>query len=193
MRIARWGSLLLLMACVTKTQPPVKPEPKPAPPPAVSPWFGVLASARRAADAGHFDDAERILATFAVEHPGTPEGAEADFWRALFRADPANTKTTLREQLSALDAYINGGPSQPRYTEAVILRRMVETVDSARAVIVAVRATADARDRAKNDEVKRLTEELEKAVAEMERIRRRLAPKPDEKKPPYRDSGTQGR
>jgi len=66
----------------------------------------------------------------------------------------------------------------PRYEEAVILRRMVETIDSTRSVIVAVRAAADARDRAKNDEVRRLSDELEKTVAELERVRRRLVPKP---------------
>jgi acyl-CoA reductase-like NAD-dependent aldehyde dehydrogenase len=138
----------------------------------------VLASARRAAEGGHFQDADRILGEFAAQHPQSAEGAEANFWRALFRADPANTESTIREQLAAFDAYLTGGASRPRYTEAQVLRRMVEVIDSTRALIVAVRASADAREHAKADEVKRISDELEKAVTELERIKRRLTPKP---------------
>ncbi len=61
---------------------------------------------------------------------------------------------------------------------------MVEVIDSTRATVVAVRAAGDARDQAKQDEVKRLSDELEKALGELERIKRRLMPKPEAKKPP---------
>ena len=180
-RRARSGiGLLLLAACLTKKPPQPVPaaEPAPVPAPVVSPWPGVLASARRAAEARRYADAERILVAFSAEHPRSEEGWEATFWRALFQADPANRDATIREQLAALDAYLTGGPALPRYEEAVILRRMVETIDSTRSVIVAVRAAGDARDRAKGDEVRRLSDELEKTVAELERVRRRLVPKP---------------
>lgn len=176
------ATLLVATACARHTPPP-----EPAPPPPIetpSPWPGVLASARQAADAGRFELADRVLADFAVEHAGTAMGAEADFWRAVFRADPANHEVTVRDQLAAIDTYLHGGPGMPHYVEARILRSMVETVDSTRAVIVAVRAAADARDRAKDLEVKRLSDELEKALGELERIRRRLAPKPDTGRPP---------
>ncbi len=182
MRLPAATLVLASSACALHTPPP-----EPAPPPAIatpSPWPGVLRQAQRAADAGRFEEVDRILGEFAVSHAGTAEGAEADFWRAVFRADPANRDVGVREQLAAIDTYLHGGPGMPHYAEARIIRSMVETVDSARAVIVAVRAAADARDRAKNDEVKRLSDELEKALSELERIRRRLAPKPDEKKPP---------
>jgi hypothetical protein len=155
----------------------------------LSPWPGILASAQRLADAGRFADADRQLAEFAISRPGSTEGAEADFWRALFKSDPLNSEVDVRDQLAAWDTYLHGGPSMPRYGEAQILRRMVEVIDSTRAYIVAVRATAQARERAKSDEVKRLSDELEKAVAELERIRRRLVPKPDEKKPPPPEAG----
>ena len=172
--------MLTSVGCA-KHQPPPPPPPSPEPAPlVVSPWPGILAGARRAADGGHFQDADRILSEFATQHPQSPEGVEADFWRALFRADPANTESTVREQLAAFDAYLTGGPARPRYTEAQVLRRMVEVIDSTRALIVAVRASADARERAKTDEVKRISDELEKAVTELERIKRRLTPKPPE-------------
>jgi hypothetical protein len=124
------------------------------------------------------------LADFAVQHAGSPEGAEADFWRALLRADPLNGAATVRDQLAALDTYLQGGSSQPRYLEAQILRRLVEQVDSLRSVVVGVRAAAQARERARGDEVRRLADELEKALAELVRIRRRLAPRPEDRKPP---------
>jgi hypothetical protein len=152
----------------------------------MSPWPGVFSRARRAADAGRFDEADRVLADFIAQHGPSAEASEASFWRALYSADPANTSSTVRDQLAALDEYLAIGPSLPRYTEAKVLRRMVEAVDSTRALIVAVRAAAEARERAKSDEVKRLSDELERAVAEMERIKRRLAPKPpDDKRPPH--------
>ena len=150
----------------------------------VSEWPGVLARAHHAADVGRFDAADSILAAYAVSNSGTADGAEADFWRALFRADPANHAANIREQLAAFDTYLSGGPSMPRYAEAQILRRMVEVIDSTKAMVVAVRALDDARDAARNAEVKRLSDELEKSLGELERIKRRLTPKPDEKKPP---------
>ncbi len=172
--------LLIAVGCATH-QPPPPPPPSPEPAPlVVSPWPGVLASARRAAESGRFQDADRILGEFTAQHQQSPEGAEADFWRALFRTDPANTESTVRDQLDAFDAYLSGGASRPRFTEAQVLRRMVEVIDSTRALIVAVRASADARERAKSDEVKRISDELEKAVTELERIKRRLTPKPPE-------------
>jgi hypothetical protein len=174
--------LLAGAGCVRRA--PLPPPPDPQPIPAVSPWPGILARAQRLADAGKYGEVEQLLGDFAVAHPGTAEGAEADFWRALFKADPLNREVDIREQLAAFDTYLNAGPSVPRYAEAQVMRRMLEVVDSTRAVVVAVRAAASARERAKSDEVKRLSDELEKSVAELERIRRRLVPKADEKKPP---------
>jgi hypothetical protein len=186
---SRWGdralaaSLVLVVACAS---PPLRPPPPPPPTPIreISPWPGVLVRIQRLVDAGRYEEADVVLADFAVKNQGTAEGAEADFWRALLKADPLNPETSVREQLAALDTYLNGGPEMPRYVEAQVLRRLVEAVDSTRALVVAVRAAAEARAQAKNDEVKRLSDELEKAVAELERIRRRLAPRPDDRKPP---------
>jgi hypothetical protein len=175
--------------CACSQRPLPDPIPAPVAPltvvPEVSPWPGIFSRARRAADAERFGEADRLLAEFAQQHASSPESSEATFWRALFSIDPANTTATVSDQIAAFDSYIAAGPSLPRYTEARILRRMVEAIDSTRALVVAVRATAEARDRAKSDEVKRLSDELEKTLAEMERIKRRLAPRPpDEKRPP---------
>lgn len=185
--LGRMALLLLLVAC-TSQPVQIPPPPPPTPLPRISPWPGILVRAQRLAERGQYEEADEVLAQFAVEHPATPEGAEADFWRALFKADPANAAVNVREQLAALDTYLSGGPEMPRYVEAQVLRRLVEAVDSTRSVVVAVRAAADARVDAKNDEVKRLSDEVEKTLAELERIRRRLVPRPDERKPPPVDT-----
>jgi hypothetical protein len=176
------------MAC--SGSPPPDPSPAPvidtlpaAPPEPASQWPAILASAIRAADAGRYEDADRILLTHSLGHRGKAEGMESDFWRALLRADPANGASGTRDAMSLLDAYIAAGPGAPRYVEAVMTRRFVATLDSARAAAVTARSSSDARDRAREEEIRRLTEELEKTAAELDRIKRRLAP---ERKTPAR-------
>ena len=184
MRLAalRFGVWLTLAAtaCHRPAPPPVVQQaPTPTPPP-ISPWPGTLANANRAADQQKFDEADAILAKFALEHPGTAEGAEADFWRALFRMDPFNTNATLRDAMAALDSYINAGPASARHAEARILRRLLESLDSSRAQLMTARKDADNRDRARDEDMKKLSDELDKTMAELDRIRRRLAQKPNE-------------
>lgn len=152
--------------------------PPPAPPP-ISPWPGTLASAMRATERGKYGEADAILAKFALEHPGTAEGSEADFWRALFRLDPFNTAASPRDAMTALDSYINAGPATARYKEARLLRRLLESLDSARTQLKVARDAADTRDRARDEEIRKLGDELEKTMAELDRIRRRLAQKPN--------------
>jgi hypothetical protein len=151
--------------------------PPPAPPP-ISAWPGTLATAVRAADQGKYDEADATLATYALEHRGSAEGAEADYWRALLRLDPFNSRASLRDALAALDSYINAGPTTARYAEARILRRLLESLDSSRTQLVTARAAADSRDRARDEEIRKLGDELDKTMAELDRIRKRLAQKP---------------
>ncbi len=149
-----------------------------APPPPPSPWPGTLATALRAAESGRFAEAERILTDFGLANKGTPEGAESDFWRALLKTDPANRAVTPRESMALYDSYLSGGTDQPRYAEALILRRVVESMDSTRALLATVRASADARDKSRDDEIRRLNDVIDRTTAELERIKRRLIPKP---------------
>ncbi|MFN8572831.1 MAG: hypothetical protein U0132_12355 [Gemmatimonadaceae bacterium] len=176
--MGRWLPVLFVLAgCSRPAQRPVPIAAPPVLPPvaAVSPWPGILRQAQQAADAGDYATADRLLAEFGVAHPKTPEGAEADFFRALYKADPPNAAATIREQLGAFDAYLVGGSAQPHYAEAIVLRRLLESTDSLRALVAAVRTTQDARARAREDEIRRLTDVLEKTTAELERIKRRLA------------------
>lgn len=186
-RSATVAGLTLLVAAVAAascTRPavatPAPPMPvviAPAAPP-ISPWPGTLGAALRAAEVGKFDEAEKILTQFSVEHAGTPDGAESDFWRALLKTDPANRDATPRESMALYDAYLGGGTSLPRNAEAVILRRVVESLDSTRTLLHTVRASADAREKARDDEIRRLNDVVDRTTAELERIKRRLTPKP---------------
>ncbi len=170
---------LLLGAC--HQAPPPAPAPSVetvvALPSELSPWTGTLASALRAAESGRFADAERILTDFSLEHAGSADGAESDFWRALLKTDPANRAVTPRESMALYDSYLSGGRELPRYAEALILRRVVEAMDSTRSLLATVRQSASAREKAREEEIRRLLDEVDRTTAELERIKRRLIPK----------------
>jgi len=146
--------------------------------PPISLWPATLSDALRAFDAGRNEEADRILRAHSARMAGTAEGAESDFWRAMLRADPGNTVGSPRERIALFDAYLAAGPTAPRYVEAQIFRRLVEALDSTRTAVTALRALAETRDKARDDEVRRLSEDLDKTMAELDRIRRRLTPKP---------------
>jgi hypothetical protein len=167
----------LALAC---SQAPREPAPLPTPLPPVereiSPWPGMLALAMRAVERARYEEADSLLSDFAVKHAGTPEGIEADYWRAVFKADPARRSITVREQLAAFDAYLAGGPTLPRYHEASIMRRMIEALDATRRDLLAARSAAESTEKAREDDIRKLTEDLERTMAELDRIRRRLVP-----------------
>lgn len=173
------GVLLALTACIRPARAPLPQEPPPSPPP-ISAWPGTLAGALRSADLGDYQAADASLAQYAQDNARTSEGLEADFWRALLRLDPFNRGASLREARAALDAYMNAGPGTTRYREAQVLRRIVEALDSSRTMIASERAAAESRGRARDEEIRKLGEELDKTMAELERIRRRLAQKPND-------------
>jgi hypothetical protein len=168
----------LLMNCARPAAAPALQQPPAPSPPPISAWPGTLATALRAAHQGKHDEADAILAKYALDHASSADGVEADFWRALLRLDPFNTRASVRDALTALDAYLNGGPASARYEEARILRRLLESLDSSRTQLVAARAAAESRDRTREEEIKKLGDELDKTMAELDRIRRRLAQKP---------------
>jgi hypothetical protein len=138
--------------------------------------------------------ADSVLRAFAGRFPGTPAAAETVYLRALLRLDPTGegtpTPEALRDVRTLLDAYIAGGPLQEHYVESVVLRRVTTRFDSLYADADAARAasgvqaaqgallSAAARDsmKARDDELTRLRTELDATKAELERIRRRLAP-----------------
>lgn len=133
--------------------------------------------------AGRYGVADRILFDYAARYPASPEATDMMYWRALYKLDPANPNAAPREAIALLDSYVVAGAGTHK-VEAQTLRRLATTME-ARAVAapgLAGPAKTDApkpEDKAKDEELQRVKDELAKANAELERIKRRLAqPKP---------------
>jgi hypothetical protein len=125
-------------------------------------------------------DADRALTAFAQRYPGSPEAAEVTYWRALLKLDPANA-AAVRESITMLESYLAAAPAGAHRTEAGALRRLGLALEQRNAALAAIPPAPTARpeDKARDDEIARLRDELSKANAELERIRRRLArPRP---------------
>ena len=152
-----------------------------------------LAQAEAEVAAGRFGVADRMLADFAERRADTPEAAETAIWRALFRLDPANLTAGPQDAIVLLDGYLQGPVVVSHSSAATALRRVAVAMD--RPVVSPVPASesptggspgrADpksepkvevkADEKVREDEIHRLKEELSKANAELERIKRRLA------------------
>jgi hypothetical protein len=156
-------------------------------------WTQTLADVRAATEGGKHGEADRLLATFAARHPGTPEATETLYWRALYRLDAANKTHTATDALQMLDAYLAARPADsvnfPFRAEALVLRRVAaQTEQLGRALAAANRENAAARAgppaptrdptvsdvAAKDSVIARLKDERDRAVDELERIKTRL-------------------
>jgi hypothetical protein len=156
-------------------------------------WAVSLESARSFADSGRHDDADRLLAAFAAQHPGTPYATETLYWRGVYRLDPANKTHSAADAGQMFDAYLAARPNSTNgfQTEATVLRRMAAQVEQLGRAIAAATAAAEAArqtvaappevkpaDTSKDQEIARLKTELEKTTDELNRIKRRLSTRP---------------
>ena len=156
-------------------------------------WAPTLQEAQFAAKDGRFEAADSILSRFANRYAGSPEALETAYWRALFKLDPLDHPESLTSAMALLDGYLADTRPRKHVSEAISLRRMsmqLETLNTRATAMVAtiprenrepisaVRPPAEQRpatDPATADaEIKRLKDELAKANAELDRIRRRL-------------------
>lgn len=139
-------------------------------------WASTLQQATAEVTAGRPAAADKLYADFVTRFPASAETAEALFYRGLLRLDPAAGLLNPREAVSLLDAYLASGNSLHRF-EAAALRRTASALDARPAPSGGSGSSASARadDRARDEELARVKEELAKANAELERIRRRLA------------------
>jgi hypothetical protein len=170
------AGLAVLAAC---TPPRHVPEPPP-PPTAASEWPATYVATMAAARAGHRDSADHALTTFAHRFPGSAEAREVPYWRALLKLDSASVGGN-REAVALLQGYLADSAAVLHRIEAATLLRLQQALDARAAAMAAQPPTAVARadDRAREEEMQRLREDLARANAELERIKRRLArPKP---------------
>lgn len=176
--------LLLCAGCRAAPTPAPVPGPTPTPAPApvavapatLSDWPITLANAAKAADAGEHERADRMLITHGLQHAGSPEALDAALWRAILAADPLNPRFQYSERLGLLDAAVAAGVTGPRATEARVLRRLIEVADSMSAILGTIRANSEQRVRAREEEIRKLTDELDRTTAELQRIKKRLGP-----------------
>lgn len=165
------------------------PEPLPRPPVQAA-WALARSDAARAVTAAQYAAADKLLANFAAQYQSTAEASEADYWRALYKADPANDSSSAHAAVVLLDAYLAAPLDSTHRAAALTLRRIsirLEQATAAAALASATQSTTPSTglsttrvdDKARDEELDRVKEELAKANAELERIKRRLAqPKP---------------
>jgi hypothetical protein len=171
-----------------------------------SAWRDARGAAAQAVRDGRYAVADSVLVQYARQRPKSDEAHETLYWRALYRLDPANPESSAGAAAQLFDAYLSD-PTADRHLEATFLRRAAISTDSLERQVASLRAAIDdatgreadsregaARDRTERDrgdrsreqELKRLREELAAARTELastkeelDRIKKRLAtPRP---------------
>ncbi len=144
-----------------------------------------LQQAEREVIASRFGVADRLLIDFAEGHANTPEAVETSYWRAVFKLDPLNLTARPRDAAVLLDDYLNAPVTIAHRGAATTLRRAAMALDrpampsqplsSAASGPTAPAAAVPADAKARDEEMQRLKDELAKANAELERIKKRLS------------------
>ena len=151
-----------------------------ATPTAASEWAMVYTRATAEARESRITAAEKALADFAQQYPGSPEAAEVPYWRAVLKLDPANP-AGIRESIALLETYLSTVPTGVHRVEAETLRRLGLALEQRNAALAAIPPAVVPRpdDKAREEELQRLRDELAAANAELDRIRRRVSrPRP---------------
>jgi TolA-binding protein len=170
-------TLVSASGCLNRVpDPPPKPQPT-----AESEWPAAYAQAMSEVRESRLGIADRVLTDYAQRFPGSPEAAEVAYWRALFKLDPSNAAAT-RDAIGLLDSYLATTPNGTHRLEATTLRRLVAALDARDKALATAQAAIQQpkpEDKAREEELVRLRDDLAKANAELSRIKRRLArPKP---------------
>ena len=147
----------------------------PAPVPATD-FTATLSQASQDAGAGRYGVADKLLADYTVRFPASSDAVESMYWRAIYKLDPANQGASPRDASVLLDGYL-ASPSAPHRSEALTLKRIASVLETRAAMPAAtvVKVEAAPTDKSKDEEVSRLKDELSRANAELDRIKRRLA------------------
>jgi len=178
-RAAIVGALLISAACAHFQHPAQKT--------VRDEWDATLSVARQDADSGKYDAADGVLADFIALHNGSHEATEAIFWRGLFKVDPANRNGSLSAGISSFDAYLASDSASWHKSVATVLRRtaiLAQSLKLAATTATTTPATANVitppvvdKDamKSRDEEIASLRDQLAKANAELERIKKRLA------------------
>jgi len=167
-------SLILASAWTAAACAPARSSQLPAP---AATYASTLAAAQQRADSGDYAGADRILADFALRAPNKAEAHEISFWRALYLVDPSNRSSSPEEGIRALDIYLKTEGTVNYRPQALVLKRTAQAVQTLRQAPQVTRRV-NGRDTVfvnREDEIVALRDQLAKANAELDRIKRRLA------------------
>ncbi|MEP6507553.1 MAG: hypothetical protein ABJC63_04940 [Gemmatimonadales bacterium] len=172
-RASRFRSLAVcVLLAVGCSHPPVVAK---APLPA-SGFAAAIEAAGKRADAGDYVGADRILSDFALANKATPEAKEVSFWRALYMVDPSNKNASVAEGLRAIDIYISTPGNKWYRPQAQVVKRVASTMQSMRTAQPVTKVVGrDTVFVTREDEITALKDQLAKANAELDRIKKRLA------------------
>jgi len=135
-----------------------------------------IEASRQRVEGGDYPGADRILADYALRHQGTREAREISFWRAMYIVDPANRTASVAQGIRALDIYLASEGAIWYRPQAEVLRRTALVLQSVRQAQAP--RQVNGRDTvfiSREEEIAALRDQLAKANAELERIKKRLA------------------
>jgi hypothetical protein len=156
------------------------------PAPVDSAWIATLDSAQRLAADSQFAMVDTLLSEFAQGTPGSIGAQEAVFWRGVFLLEPANKIGNVQDARATFDDYLASPGRLPHRSEAIVLRRTAQLIDSltqsrstdtvpATTLVVSDSSKATEREAEMAKMVKVLQDSLNKTNAELERIKKRLS------------------
>lgn len=146
-----------------------------APTPIAS-YAAAIENASKKAEAGDYASADRILAEFALSAKGSPEAQEIPFWRALYMIDPLNKNASVAEGLNAIDFYLSNPAAKWYRPQALVVKRTAAAMQALRTQQQMTKVVGrDTVFVTREDEIAALKDQLAKANAELDRIKKRLA------------------
>lgn len=169
MRKAAW--IAIAVTAVACAKPKVDAPSLPA-----AEFAATIEAARQKVDAGDYLAADRILADYSLRHQGTPEAREVSFWRAMYIVDPANRTASIAQGIRALDIYLATDGTIWYRPQAEVLKRTALVIQQVRQAQIPKQVNGrDTVFISREEEVAALRDQLAKANAELERIKKRLA------------------
>ncbi len=174
--IARLGRFTILFVSVALAAACTNQAPIAKPPAPVTSFETAVDNAAKRVEALDYVGADRILSDFALAARGRPEAQEISFFRALYLVDPANKTASLSEGLKAIDIYLSTPGTTLYRSQAEVVKRTALAMQSLRAAQQTAKVTGrDTVFVTREDEVNSLKDQLAKANAELDRIKKRLA------------------
>jgi hypothetical protein len=160
--------MIVLSACAKPRAPVAQPS--------AAEFAAAIEAARQKVDAGDYPAADKILADYSLRHQGTPEAREVSFWRAMYIVDPANRTASIAQGIRALDIYLATDGTIWYRPQAEVLRRTALVIQQVRQAQMPKQVMGkDTVFISREEEVAALRDQLAKANAELDRIKKRLA------------------